>query len=1077
MIFQKHSQIKTLFLALFLVACTFSSTANNPCLETSTIPYSGDCPNENKEDFFMNESSVILSLENIKDHISGTNTLSASQLVAEQSNIETNASLFETSTEIIALAFEVVSSHDATYGALFTSGTTTLGGIVPRTASGYELEKAILVIMQAILDYGYTENNIKAYPALFNNVKFDTSDFFPGAVTPPANENVSYTVRINGKHVRSSGTPVNYETEDARRPTGCYLAPGSIAQVTVPSSLVNIGASILVGAHTWNHAIRPNIKRMDRVTKKYEINSETVTVGNPLGGGIYINIPFEKDLGILNVTLKNVVRSPYYANTVANKTTLAEWQNEQRGLDAPWTDFESDKVMMQVPTSWIYALNDPSTMMDDWDKSMDAISEMQAKPLIRSKTVVYSQVDVQMRGHANFPGYPQANVTYNPYANYNGNHNNYLVNGPRNERGYLATTFFHELGHAEKIYKFTGEIEAFVNFLWVAVYNKAFGVDLDKAFSESFWTMEHTIDEAAISWMIAENFRLGNRMSITTGQYRQEFSYQHRGYAKYADIVRLFGWEAIENYYALVNENYENGVYDYSSNVNSVPTDDRIYEMSKAAGYDLRPLLHFWGIHPLNFNNLANSIEESGIKKSTAIYDQLMYYKTIVPMSNSAFRAFGLEDFSESNILNYNTLYNHTSQSYYQGFLQNWWNDYDEEEGQAAVEEVQNIIDLYFPDGRPQEGFMPDPDKTYYIDVPVHNLRLAATGESEDAYTTSISTTGADVAWKFVAKGNGSWHLQRAAGGSKPRLRTDNTQYADMQPTTWSGVWTYYDITEGATAGTYFLTIPNGPANFKRLQVDNTGTVKMVENTRNGTWESFKITEVSDSSTACTPEINLALNGSIVAFSAEQNSTNTVTNIIDGNDGNRWSALGFPQYAVIDLGADYNVNEIRLSTYFNRDYQFTVEGSTTSPSSGYTTLVNASNNTSPGPISLSFATQTVRYVRLTVTGANSYTGSWSSITDFDIICAGNSESKNIASTYQVAIYPNPLSYGDQLHIIASDISSSKVEILNLAGQQVDVGYIKEGKGLLHLDSLMNGIYFVKIVGEDRSYFKKISIQK
>uniref|UniRef100_UPI0019D40EC1 hypothetical protein n=1 Tax=Aquimarina pacifica TaxID=1296415 RepID=UPI0019D40EC1 len=148
-------------------------------------------------------------------------------------------------------------------------------------------------------------------------------------------------------------------------------------------------------------------------------------------------------------------------------------------------------------------------------------------------------------------------------------------------------------------------------------------------------------------------------------------------------------------------------------------------------------------------------------------------------------------------------------------------------------------------------SFTPDPNKTYYIDAPYHNLRLAATGESEYAYTASTSTTSADVEWKFVAKGNGSWHIQRAAGGTLPRFRTDNNitdgTAADMQATGWSGTYTYFDFEQGAIAGTYFITLPDGPTGRVRLQIDNYGKVQMVENTRDGTWESFAITEVEGS--------------------------------------------------------------------------------------------------------------------------------------------------------------------------------------------------------------------------------------
>ena len=144
-------------------------------------------------------------------------------------------------------------------------------------------------------------------------------------------------------------------------------------------------------------------------------------------------------------------------------------------------------------------MDDPSAMMDDWDASMDAISDMLGRPRLRSKTVVYSQVDLQLRGSANFPGYPQANTPYDPTIDYGGNHNNYLVQGPRNDRTNALTVFFHELGHGERILKFRGEIEAFVNFLWVPVYNNAFGIDLDTAFKESSTTgVKHTIDELSL---------------------------------------------------------------------------------------------------------------------------------------------------------------------------------------------------------------------------------------------------------------------------------------------------------------------------------------------------------------------------------------------------------------------------------------------------------------------------------------------------------------------------------------------------------------------------------------------------
>ena len=642
----------------------------------------------------------MIALEKIEEHILGTATLTSAELIAQKAIIEANLTAFSNNIYQVNLAFDVIALYDETYGALFTQGSKTDGGITSRTSSGNELEHVILFLMQSILDHSYSADNLQQFPFFFNSKKFESSTFFPGAVSEATQKETSYSIKINGTHVRGFGIPANYETEDARRPTGSYLAPGSVATITVPESLVNIGASVLVGAHTWDLSAKTQIKRMDRVTTRYDIDAKEISISNPLGGGIYINIPYQQDLGLLEIALSNVVLSPYYANTAANQTSLTQWKNEQRLHSAPWTDFESDKVMMQVPTSWIYAMDDPSTMMSDWDLSMDAISELFARPLIRPKTAVYMQVDVIIRGSANFPGYPQSNTTYNPDIDYGGNLDHFFLNGPRNQTGYLASVFFHELGHAENFHKFNGEVEASVNFLYVAVQNKKFGVELNEAFSESRYNINHTIDDAAQSWMMAENFRNGNPMSRTTGQFRQEFAYQPRGYAKYADIVRIFGWEALQTFFYNLNVDYENGVT-YNYHVSNVPWDEMSLRLSIASGYDLTPLLHFWGIHPENSDTLAASINANNLKSSAGIYDQLITYKALPVQDNDAFRTFGLKDFSENSIVNFNNPFDHKPLSYYEGFLNAWWNEYDEDDAQATQQQVQTIIDLYFPNGRP----------------------------------------------------------------------------------------------------------------------------------------------------------------------------------------------------------------------------------------------------------------------------------------------------------------------------------------------------------------------------------------
>jgi len=62
----------------------------------------------------------------------------------------------------------------------------------------------------------------------------------------------------------------------------------------------------------------------------------------------------------------------------------------------------------------------------------------------------------------------------------------------------------------------------------------------------------------------------------------------------------------------------------------------------------------------------------------------------------------------------------------------------------------------------------------------------------------------------------------------------------------------------------------------------------------------------------CSRGANVALEGVIVNFSTEENETNSVDNVIDAIEDNRWSAEGFPQFLVVDLGAAYSISQVSL---------------------------------------------------------------------------------------------------------------------------------------------------------------------
>ncbi|WP_372847307.1 M60 family metallopeptidase [Pontiella sp.] len=603
------------------------------------------------------------------------------QLLQDARSILASSDRLESDQIKILAAFKLIEQYESEEGPLFLNAATRNG--LPRTPKdGLELHYAMLELQQALIDKTYTARNLKYFRRVLSGRKFETSAYFPGAVEPPANPNTVETAQINASQPTAWGQPVSGQDSPARRATGCYLAPGSIAVLRVPQDLINKGYSVRVGAHSWDLTKKPSIKRLDRVSIVYPIEERDTLIAHPLGGGIYIEVPYEADAGVVTIAFKNVVRAPFFSARSFDQTTLAQWNRTERKHPAPWADFESDKFMMQIPTAWLAQVENPVTLMADFDKAMDAISELFGHPLVRSKTVLYTQPDVNMRGSANFPGYPQSNYPYNPQKPGEVRHR-WMVKGPQ----YADWTVFHEVGHSQFFSKFRGEIEADVNLPTAAILSKKFGWSLDKAFGYAIGDMDHlTMDEIAVMWMVTENFRQGNEMDYSN-RPGDEFKYQHRGFGKYMDIVNLFGWDALGRFWKYDNENWKPGMKVPNNND---PVDDRILRLSRAAGADLTPLIHFWGIHPENPSRLAAAMEKEGLKPSRSVYDRLQHYKTVIPMDNEAFRAHCKRVYPNG------VSGRNNNPNFGPGWYEAQLPMYTEKQGQAAQAALQDIIDRYF---------------------------------------------------------------------------------------------------------------------------------------------------------------------------------------------------------------------------------------------------------------------------------------------------------------------------------------------------------------------------------------------
>ncbi|UXP32203.1 Ig-like domain-containing protein [Reichenbachiella agarivorans] len=156
-------------------------------------------------------------------------------------------------------------------------------------------------------------------------------------------------------------------------------------------------------------------------------------------------------------------------------------------------------------------------------------------------------------------------------------------------------------------------------------------------------------------------------------------------------------------------------------------------------------------------------------------------------------------------------------------------------------------------------------------------------------------------------------------------------------------------------------------------------------------------------------DTNLALN-KLVTGTGTPDGSNVAANLVDGVTSTRWSVSGYPQSAIIDLGAEFTLGSTELVCYSDRAYQYTISVSSTQNGS-YTEVVDRSANSTSGttsnPISDSFSSIDARYVKITVTGAASYTGSWVSLLELRVY-AGESVSETVDVT-SVSMTPSSFS--------------------------------------------------------------------
>ena len=218
-------------------------------------------------------------------------------------------------------------------------------------------------------------------------------------------------------------------------------------------------------------------------------------------------------------------------------------------------------------------------------------------------------------------------------------------------------------------------------------------------------------------------------------------------------------------------------------------------------------------------------------------------------------------------------------------------------------------------------------------------------------------------------------------------------------------------------------------------------------------------------------ELNWAL-GQEAVGTGTADGNNVVANLVDDNTETRWSVEEFPKMATIDLFGDIMITQTEVTCYQDRAYQFIIEASP-NQAGPYTTIVDRRDNKLQGtletPIINAVDSVQARFVRITVFGANVYTGPWVSLTEVRVFGEGDRLSNvNELPDEDVVLFPNPAT--NVVTIEADDYDT--VSVFDQAGRRVIQRKINK---LITLDitELQSGVYIITLESDDKRHVTQL----
>jgi uncharacterized protein YjdB len=521
--------------------------------------------------------------------------------------------------------------------------------------------RLLFYLQQDLFDNYFTEEHLE----LVAGVKFEAADAFPGRVSPNAPRNQAMSIHINASNISNWSYNLGHQEFGVRRFTGQYAPPGEEVTVTIDPNLANQGLHVYIGSSIVNLAENiTGLMRFPRVSKEFELVNEVTRIANPFGGGIYFRIPEGLDLGWVNTDISGAIDSPYYSTVPESEVDINKWMADINNAFVPWVDIETEQVQFTLPLTSLREGQDISDVLEVWDNMFTSIQTYAGRDVDRpfyAYTVTrflgaqypYAIIDDQIPYTSPDQGWVTSVLNVDAYKN-------------------MGVTTLHEAGHALNIPFLPGNVESIPQMNTMSALI-GLGAPLDTAYKYSEYQL-FTIEQAIVDWTMSYNFRHNKEMGNDpdSPEYSDEIGYQHRGHAKHAEMIRLFGLDAEGRAYDIIS----------SKNPDQVKLNKEEYlsVLSQEHNLNMAPLLHFWGVQPSE--ELAKELLR--LPQSDAIYNRLIYYRDLVPKNREEFKFWYDKNFP-------------TIVSEHEARYNKILDEFDDQNiGQQIVDQIDLIINTYF---------------------------------------------------------------------------------------------------------------------------------------------------------------------------------------------------------------------------------------------------------------------------------------------------------------------------------------------------------------------------------------------